>query len=469
MKIVLIVPDGVMIRNYLYSNFINELENQGFEIFVLYQIPKFAINEVKKVVKNIKEYHEIPHFKEPALARTIREVCVYARLQYNKRVLENDTIMWFWNGKKSGFKRKLLSFVSESLGLLLSKSYRSIILLDKIYDKIMSNTKIYKQIGKKIKEINPDIVLNLHQRSITSSPIINYCNANKIKTATMIFSWDNVPKARLISRYNHYFTWSNLMKSELLQLYAEIKDSQVFVTGSPQFEFYFDSKNKMSKELFFKEFDLDVNKKTICFSSNDTSSPYEVNYFNDICEELDKLDEKDKPQILFRKNPVDRTNRFNDILEKYKHLIFPVNPDWRTDSQGLKHFNSYYPTLNDNRLLVNTVSHADAVINLGSTMAHDFAVMNKPCLYLNYNPVEKSKFPVEEVYQFQHFRSMKNLDAVVWINAKNEINKKILEALAQPESVAIDRKKWMEIVVKHPLEKCSFTIVSEIKNICTSV
>lgn len=469
MKIILIVPDGVAVRNFLYSNFLDELQKKGFEIHVLYQIPEYAIKEVNEVTNAIKEYHRIPYFTEPALARTLREVGVYARLLHNKKVLHNETIMCFWNNKKKGFKRKVLAKVSETVGFFLSKSYSSILFLENYYVKIMAKTKIYNEVGKIIKAINPDVVLNLHQRSITSSPIINYCNANNIKTATMIFSWDNVPKARLISRYKYYFTWSELMKNELKITYNEIKDKQIIVTGSPQFECYFDEKIKMTKDDFFKEYNLSHHKKTICFSSNDTSSPHEVNYFQDICEELDKLEEHQKPQIVFRRNPVDKSNRFKDVLSKFKHLITEIEPDWKTENEGDVHFNAVFPKLNDNRLLVNTVMFCDAVVNLGSTMAHDFAVLDKPCLYLNYNPVENSLFPVEEVYQFQHFRSMKGLDAVVWINNKSEISNKIILALNQPNEVAKDRKKWMERIIQHPLSQCSENIVGKLSKICTSV
>ncbi len=102
-------------------------------------------------------------------------------------------------------------------------------------------------------------------------------------------------------------------------------------------------------------------------------------------------------------------------------------------------------------------------------MAHDFAILNKPCLYLNYDPVPNSVFPVDEVYQFQHFRSMNGLDAVVWVNSKAELSHKILEAINHPDSVARDRKKWMERIILHPIDNCSKNIVDELNKICTSV
>jgi hypothetical protein len=469
MRIILIIPDGVVVRNYLYSNFVNEMNKNGFEIYVFHQIPKPAIKEIKLVTNLIKEFHFIPFFKEPVLARTIREIVVYARLLHNKKVLQNETIMYFWNNNKKGFKRKVLANISELVGYLLSKSYKTIVYLEKVYDRLIAKTSVYKEVGEKIKEINPRFVLNLHQRSTVSSPIVAYCNSNSITSSTVIYSWDNVPKARLISRYNYYFAWSDLMKNDLHTLYPEIKETQLKVVGTPQFEFYFDEKFKRSKLDFFKQYNLDVSKKTVCYSANDTSSPYEVNYFSDVCEAIESMHPDEKPQIIFRRNPFDKSNRFKTILENYKHLISVVDPDWRTENPNDKDFVTIFPSLNDIQLLVNTVLHSDIVINLGSTMAHDFAVLNKPCLYLNYDPVTISRFPVKDVYDFQHFRSMKNLDAVVWINSKSELSNKIGLALNQPDTFAKDKNIWMEIIVQHPLDKNSANLAKEIKDICTFV
>jgi hypothetical protein len=469
MKIIIIIPDGVVVRNYLYTNFVKELTQNGFEIYVFHQIPKPAVDEIKLATDTIKEFHFIPFFTEPALARTIREIVVYARLVYNSKAMQNETIMCFWNNKKKGFKRKILANLSETVGYFLSKSYKTIVFLEKKYDQLMTKTSVYDQVGEKIKAINPNIVLNLHQRSTVSSPIINFCNANNIPSATVIYSWDNVPKARIISRYDYYFTWSNLMKSELLKLYPEINENQARVTGTPQFEFYFNDHYKVSKEDFFRQYNLDSTKKTLCFSSNDTSSPHEVDYFVDVCEAIEQMNSEQQPQIIFRRNPFDKSNRFENVLEKYKRFVTCVEPDWRTENPDDKDFVTIYPSINDIQLLVNTVLHSDAVINLGSTMAHDFAVLNKPCLYLNYDPVIPSKFPAEVIFKFQHFRSMKNLDAVLWINEKSEIGPKISLALHHPETVAKDKNKWMEVIVQHPLDKNSANLANEIQKICTSV
>lgn len=464
MRILFIVPDGVAIRNYIYSDFVKQLQQNNVEVMLYHRISKSALDEIKNLHPKISVIKEIPFYSENIFANFLRETLVYARLLRNKEVLGNKTIMAFWNKNQKHWKRKFLYRFAEFFGGLIAFSYPIIVKFDMFYDYIIGMNKIIKRIDSDLKSFNPDLVLNLHQRSTISSPIAFSAKKNNIKTATVIFSWDNVPKARLIARYDNYFVWSDLMKKELCLLYKEISEQQVKVVGTPQFDFYFQEKLYESKNDFFRKYSLHPNKKTVCFSANDQSSPYDQLYLEDVCEQISTIDEEKRPQILFRRSPVDASDRFDKVLDKYKELIFPINPDWRFEEGQQKEFSTIYPSINDSKLLVNTVKHSDLVINLGSTMAHDFAVLNKPCLYLNYNPVINSTFDVAVVFKFQHFESMNGLEAVGWINNKEEIVSKIFEAIYSPENIGKDRIEWMKRIVKYPLQDCSKNIVKELIN-----
>jgi len=469
MKVLLIVPDGVAVRNYLYSSFIPELEKLGAEVILYHQISDKAIEEVKLIQKKVKLIRQIPFFIESPRARLLRESTVYARLLLNKRLMQNATIMDFWNNKSGGYKKKVLFLISELIGALASRSYKAILKLESLYEKDILKHKIINKVEKDLKDLKPDFVLNLHQRAPVSSPIISMASKLKIKTGTVIFSWDNVPKARLISRYDKYFVWSKLMKEELELLYPEIDKNNIEIVGTPQFEFYFQHNLIKEKEVFYAEHGLDPNRRTICFSANDSTSPYEANYLEDLASEVGKINEKERPQILFRKCPVDKSDRFDKILEKYSEYIVSVQPDWKLGSKDSTSFTTIYPSYNDMQLLVNTVKHSDGVINFGSTMAHDFAAYDKPCLYINYDPIYNSIYKVSKVYDFQHFKSFLGMDATGWINKKSEFVPKIMQLLEDPAQVGKDKREWMEKIVQYPLQENSKNLAEKIYSLCTSV
>ena len=76
---------------------------------------------------------------------------------------------------------------------------------------------------------------------------------------------------------------------------------------------------------------------------------------NDLCNSLDKFSENERPQIIFRRCPVDFSNRYDFVLEKFKNEIIVINPDWRVEYPTQEsNFTMIYPSYNDVSLLVNT-------------------------------------------------------------------------------------------------------------------
>src|SRR5690606_12997549 len=98
-------------------------------------------------------------------------------------------------------------------------------------------------------------------------------------------------------------------------------------------------------------------------------------------------------------------------------------------------WNAILPTKEDLEVQVNTILHSKLVVNLGSSMVFDFALMDKPCLFINYDVQDKKKedWSTSKIYNFVHFRSMPSKNSVFWINAKEELQEKIKGALLSPE------------------------------------
>ena len=64
-------------------------------------------------------------------------------------------------------------------------------------------------------------------------------------------------------------------------------------------------------------------------------------------------------------------------------------------------------------------------------MAFDFAMFNKPCVYINYDQENKvnPNWSVKTIYKYQHFRSMPSKEAVLWWNKKEDLKNIIAEKL----------------------------------------
>lgn len=450
-RIVLFTPDGTGIKNYLYSKVFRDTDAQ------LTLFHNFDSDTLAHLDKNLKidKYQTIPDYKESFKERFLRELIHTARINYNAKKEKNPTILKFRKSKFSS-KKLTLFYGLVSFWANFYKKYSAILRLEKKYDKALRKNRFYFEMQSILKELNADLVFCTHQRALKAPTAFMAARDLGIETATVIYSWDNIPKARLALRADKYLVWSTYMKEELQKMYSEIDPSRVVITGTPQFEFYRDAKNVVEKEQFYTTYGLDSNKKLICFSGDDVkTSPYDPQYLNDVAEALSANGMADDYQIVFRRCPVDLTGRYDWVVQKFPKLIIEVPPLWNFNS---KVWTAVYPVYEDVKLLVSLSYYCDLVMNVGSTMAFDFGMFQKPCIYINYDTVPDKNWSVETIYNYQHFRSMPSKKAVYWFDSKAEIASVIQQAVTDKKT-EIDQ--WFQVVVNHS-ETASENILKEL-------
>lgn len=459
-KCLLVFPDGVGIRNYLYSEVVKHLKTES-DIVIWSTLSEEAFEEVKTVHNIDFEYSRLVLKAEGIFTRVFRESATFGRLISNSKRTNNKTILSNWQYQPKGLKLKMLNKASMIIGSWATKKYSRILNLE---DKAKNHWKrsIINEYKRGLKQLNPTSIFITHQRVATLMPICIAAKELNIPVITAIYSWDNLPKARLAVQADKYIVWSDFMKKEMETYYPEINENDVIVTGTPQFEFYNKQDMVISREDFAAQYGLDINKNWICFSGDDkTTSPNDPFYLKDVMEAVLSTSSLNNTQVVFRRSPADFSDRYDKVLSSYKNLI-SIDPLWHTAAFG---WTSFFPKYADVALLVNIVYHCKTVINVGSTMAHDFAVFNKPCLYINYDKKVNKDWSSKVVYSFQHFQTMRNLDAVGWLNSSEEIPEKLVLSLNAPELVGKDRKKWLEKIALHPLGLNSNKIAEVILNV----
>jgi hypothetical protein len=417
-KILFIVPDGVGIRNYLYSSVFDVLYQKA-EVVIYTPLPEKAILEA--VNHKAVEVQKFIFDRESIITKVFREAATFARLLHNARLVKNDTILTNWNYKPKGIKLKIVNRLTMLFGRWATKKYARILSFERIANSGWSNKVIEKHV-KHLQVTNPSKIFITHQRVASIMPICIAAKKLNIEVISVIYSWDNLPKARLAVTADKYLVWSDYMKAEMTKYYPEIDSNAIIVTGTPQFEFYQNSENIIEKNIFYKKYNLDINKKIICYSGDDTlTCPDDPKYLSDLAEEIlkNKLDKE--YQILLRRCPVDISGRFDNIVKKYSTIIKEATPIWNFKEN--ESWTSVYPLQEDIKLLVSTAYYSELVINLGSTMAFDFAMFKKPSVYVNYNQSKKvvSNWFVDKIYNFEHFKTMNDKNAVYWWSDKAEI------------------------------------------------
>ena len=448
-RILLFTPDGTGIKNYLYSRVFSTTSEH---ITLFHNFDDDTLSHLDSTIK-VNDYRTIPKYKESVKEKFLRELIHTARLNYNAKNEANPTILAFRKKNHGTLKLKVF-YAMVTLVSKRFKKYDSILKLEKKYNQSLKRNPFYKEVQALLKQARPDVVFCTHQRALKAPTVFMAARDLGISTATVIYSWVNIPKARLALRADKYLVWSQYMKTELERMYPEIAAEKVEVTGTPQFEFYNDPKNIIERSLFYKSYGLDPQKKLICFSGDDVkTSPYDPHYLNDLAESLSS--EKEKYQIIFRRCPVDLTTRYDWVINKFPDLIIEIPPLWNFNS---KVWTAVYPTLEDVKLLVSLAFYCDVVLNVGSTMAFDFGMFGKPCVYINYDHVADKNWSVNTIYRYQHFRSMPSKKAEYWLNSKEEIAQLMAEVVSHPKT---EIAEWFEVVVNH-VDTASDKIIKEL-------
>ena len=448
-KYLLVMPNGVGIRNFFCTRFIDLLLASG-DIRVWHALPPESIAEFRHRWGSRVQWSELPTLRDGLLNRLLRQAKAYGQLYWQRK--NGDKIQLKRLRRPSRWKPRLADSAARAIGRL-SAGPRRVAFLDRWHQAVASRASHMPEFEGFLREVAPDVVFCAHQKALRAVPVMLAARKLEIPNATFIYSWDNLPKARMAVYADQYLVWSAFMRDELLGYYPDVAPQRVKVVGTPQFESYRDESLFETRAAFLEKLNLDPSRPVVCFSGDDVlTSPYDPVYLEDLAQSLAAIPVLSRPQILFRRCPVDRSSRYDAVLAKHPEIAVS-NPPWKSYSGD---WSEVVPTPADTALLVNVVRHCDVVVNLGSTMAMDFAVYDKPAIYVAYNPRgASSTWDVNDCYQLPHIRSVHELQPVYWARSPEELGRLVLHAIQNPQEKSAERRAWFHRHVLQPIEGAS--------------
>ena len=459
-KVFVFLPDGGGLRNFAFSSFKQIGEEMNFQV-VYWNKSLFPINKTlgfEEVVLN----DCAPHPLTSIYVRARKHIELnLSQKKFNDPVYPTYKFPFNYKGIKN--------IVKSLFTMFLIQWYASQSGLKRLRNKIDALERKHSNyhVSKRQLEIHkPDMVFCSNQRNTQAIGALLAAKDLGIKTMCFIQSWDNVPKAMQVVETDYYCVWSDLMKTELLKYYPFINEAQVFVTGTPQFEMHYNTALLQSREVFFEKYDLDINKKYICFSGDDeTTSPLDQYYLEDLANAVRRLNKKgENLGIIFRRCPFDFSKRYDEVIAANSEIIKPLNPIW---IQSGKQIVEILPQPDDFEMLYNVCEHTELVANVCSSTVFDFVAHKKPCIYFNYEQpqLRKGIRDIGQNYNYVHFRSMPSKDAVVFCLDKHNLDAILLGILNGDVSNVNTCLKWYEVVVGLTPTKSSAHIWGAIKRV----
>jgi hypothetical protein len=451
--VVAILPRGEAIRNFIYSGVMDKLTKE-IETTLLSVIPNNPIGDLLR--SRYRNVYELENRREHRVITFLRETLdmAHGRWLWSQAAQER----WRLRDLEANTASRMLKRLGKKLICYPLANQMGLELLSRLESRSshwFRNTAEYIEM---FKEIKPALVFNgSHVHSRVAIRAVQAARALGIPTASFIFSWDNLTsQGRIIPQYDYYLVWNDSIRNQLLEIYPSIKAKQVFVTGTPQFDFHFRPEYYWSREEFCERIGADPGRPIVLYSTGMANHmPEEPRVVEGIADSLRRMEDFGPPQLLVRVYPKDRTGRFDHLKRTRPDILFPEvpwEPAWLT------------PKIEDAYILTNTLRHAAVGINVASTVSLELCMFDKPVINVGYNPPGADIRPIDygRYYRFDHYRPIVESGAVEVAYSEAELRRMLIESLRHPERLRYQRKTLIRQFFGPTLDGWSSTRVAEV-------
>jgi len=418
-KIMLLLPTGMTIRNFLNTDIVkNILEKSSHEIICCVNNPeKYRSYFEHERIQYINFYEKKTYSFSNLLMIVLRRRFYAINENKTLNILKKNPFI------KNNFKFKILSFlpypfpksktIFNSLKFLQKSTYFSPVEIKTQFD-----------------DHKPDLIFSTHLVARHEYGYLMEAKKRDIPTLGMVKSFDNLTgKGFLPYKTDYAIVWNDILKDELIGIY-KYDESNISVTGVPQFDIYKESP-KISKDKFFKKYNLKKNMKVILFATNSQLiTPDDFEYVEFLASKLIELN----AQMIVRIHPTDHIGRYKGV--QYKNVCFQIpgaeDGDGSNERVAAKEF------LED---LSDTLYFSDVTINTASTMSLDAIAHDKPVVNIAFDMVDKPYFKsVERYYEFVHYQPIIDSNATSIAKNKIELYKYLESYLNNSDQLKVERQ-----------------------------
>jgi hypothetical protein len=449
------------VRNFLCSEFAPLAARAG-ELVVWHTLPATVVEEHRDRLGPGVRWEQLERGREPLVARVLRSGKFFSQLE---RFPEPGAEPLFTNRARHRVGR-WVHRAGRVLGKALALAPGALPTVERLHGRATLSRSGDDPWQTFLARERPDVVLCTHQRASVAVPAVAAARRLRIPTASFIYSWDNLPKGRMAVWPDHYLVWSEKMADDLRRYYPEVSPEQMHIVGTPQFEPYFDESLIEDRAAFCASLRLDPHRPVVLFSGDDAStSPHDPGYLADLASAIRDGFDSDGPQIVFRRSPADRSPRYRAVLDEFPEITVS-EPAW--SSIGEEGWEQVVPSVRDLGLLANLARHCAVVVNLGSTMAFDFAMVAKPAVYVAYEQPgidDTFEWSAAAIYRLPHFASVDRTDPVLWARSPADLATQVRRAIEEPEELAANREAWIGVELVRPVDQASRRCVAALGRI----
>ena len=451
-RLVAIMPRGEVIRNFVYTGALDEMARKA-DVAVLSVLPNSDFEDLLRC--RYRDVFPLQEVREKWIVNIEREILemAHGRWLWSEAAQER----WRLRDMEASTRRQQLKRWTKKLASYPFASRPGLNLLSKVERASSRWLRTTDEYVRLYKEVEPSLVFNgSHVHSHVAIQAVQAARWLGIPTATFLFSWDNLTsQGRIIPHYDYFLVWNEAIREQLLQIYDRIRPEQVFVTGTPQFDFHFRPEFYWTREEFCARVGADPTRPIVLYSTGMANHmPGEPQIIERIADMLKEMTDLNAPQLLVRIYAKDLTGRFEGLKKRRPDILFPEvpwEPAWLT------------PKFEDAYLLTNTLRHAAVGINVASTVSLELCMFDKPVINVGYNPegVEASLVDYARYYHFDHYRPVVESGAVAVAGSEKEMKDMLRRALTEPQRDSVERRGLIEKMFGQTLDGRSGVRIAE--------
>ena len=455
-KLGVVITDGVGFRNFILSDFLAEAEKLFDEVVILSCLPDHIYSDFVTQSRII----ELDVFEERFktwFCRKSKEIA-HLQLHKNSNFGIQDSLRVNTTASKSprGYATR---FIFKLTAVLHSEKW-----IQRFHfwqQKSFTSNSVVKSYKTILKKENFDLLFFTHQRPPYIAPLVFQAAQLKVKTATFIFSWDNLAsKGRMAANFDYYLVWSELMKTELQQFYTSVEEKNIQVVGTPQFEPYVLERYGVTKAAFVLKFNLDGALKTICFSCGDISTSKNDELYIETIADAIVAKKIRNVNFMVRTSPAEDPIRFADYVARYPFIKWNY-PKWNLSRQGHQEaWSQRIPTVEDIKDLRSLLEFSDLNINMLSTMSLDFIQFDKPVINTVFGNTTNGLYDDQRFLKYAHIVNVVNSNATKIVKNQGELINAIQVYLENPNLDSVNRKKLLQLQVSKPVSNTGSRIAA---------
>lgn len=462
-KLGIVITDGVGYRNFILSDFIQEAQNAFDEVVIFSCLPPSVYEglELNCTIVELKVFQE--QFPTWFFRKAKELTHLYLNATANFGIQDNIKV----NTSKANTPRGMATRFLH-IWAAVFKSEKWIQRYDSLQQYSFKSDVITKDYIKLLKEQQFNLLFFTHQRPPYIAPLIYAAQKVQVKTAAFIFSWDNLAsKGRMAGYFDYYLVWSDLMKQELKQFYPTLKEHQIKVVGTPQFEPYVLNRYFSSKEEFAVRYQLNKKLPTILFSCGDVStSPNDVLYISCIAKVIQQQRLKQKVNFIVRTAPAEEPTRFKHLVSEFPFIKWNY-PEWKLSRDGHQEsWSQRVPTRQDVCDLRALVAYSEVAVNMLSTMSLDAMLFKTPVVNVVFGNGINGLTNDQRFLNYTHIQHLIKSQSTALAKTEEELIKALNIGLENPEHKLNEQQAFIAMQIGKPLEGTSKRIATTLKLYC---